>query len=191
MTPQGDSHEAHLSTKQYPPQTDPRLSDQDEDQKRPGHYPPPPGPGPQTSGRLTFRSRDRIKDRAEYLACYEQGRKYHSRYFLLFFLDAPARDPIAQTRLGIAAGRKIGNAVRRNRIKRLVRETFRLHRHLFPPHGDIVVVAKRGIDTMSLDLAAVLHDLRNAVHRIGRKNARGASREFPGHEKRSDQPARR
>ena len=48
------------------------------------------------------------------------------------------------TRLGITASKKTGNAVKRNRTKRLIREFFRLNKS-FLPHGyDIVVVAKRG-----------------------------------------------
>lgn len=53
---------------------------------------------------------------------------------------APSEQPRA--RLGLTVSRQVGNAVRRNRIKRLVREVFRQHRELFPERADIVVVAK-------------------------------------------------
>ncbi|SDB37344.1 ribonuclease P protein component [Desulfonatronum thiosulfatophilum] len=72
------------------------------------------------------------------------------------------------TRIGIAAGRKIGNAVQRNRIKRLIRESFRLERSIFPANADIAIVAKRGIDPMKLQLADVQKDLRIIMHRICR-----------------------
>ncbi len=46
------------------------------------------------------------------------------------------------SRLGISVPRKVGNAVRRNRIKRIVRETFRLHREIFPRSSDIVITIR-------------------------------------------------
>ncbi len=47
------------------------------------------------------------------------------------------------TRLGVTVSRKVGSAVIRNRIKRLIREAFRLQRHRLPQTLDLVVVAKR------------------------------------------------
>jgi ribonuclease P protein component len=45
--------------------------------------------------------------------------------------------------LGLVAGRRVGNACRRNRVKRLLREFFRRHKGLLPP-GDIIIMAKKG-----------------------------------------------
>lgn len=47
-------------------------------------------------------------------------------------------------RLGISVQKKTGNAVRRNRIKRLIRELFRLHPGLFPPCCDVVFAVRPG-----------------------------------------------
>ena len=52
------------------------------------------------------------------------------------------------TKLGITASKKTGNAVQRNKIKRRVREYFRLHKSCFPKGYDIVITAKRGADTL-------------------------------------------
>jgi len=62
------------------------------------------------------------------------------------------------SRLGISVPRKVGNAVRRNRIKRIVRETFRLHREIFPQSSDIVVTVRpefsfKGLHELCLALA--------------------------------------
>jgi ribonuclease P protein component len=45
--------------------------------------------------------------------------------------------------LGLVAGRKVGNACRRNRVKRLLREFFRRHQGFLPP-GDFIIMAKKG-----------------------------------------------
>jgi len=54
------------------------------------------------------------------------------------------------TRLGIAVGRKAGNACARNRIKRRLREYFRLNREKMPPETDIVFVALDGAAALKM-----------------------------------------
>jgi ribonuclease P protein component len=57
------------------------------------------------------------------------------------------------TRLGIAVSRKVGKAFVRNRIKRMIREYFRLNKHRLPPGADLVFVAKphaRDLETSEL-----------------------------------------
>jgi ribonuclease P protein component len=167
MNDQGVHHETNIPAEQHPPQTHPRLSGPDADQKRSRNPSPPARQGQKTTGRLTFREQDRIKTRPEFLTCYARGRKYYSRFFLLFCLPDAARGQ-SGTRLGLSVGRKIGNAVKRNRLKRLLREFFRQHREAFFPGCDIVVVAKRGIDPMKLQLIDVQEDLLAALRRLRR-----------------------
>jgi ribonuclease P protein component len=54
-----------------------------------------------------------------------------------------AANGVGQTRLGVSVGRAQGNAVARNRIKRVIREVFRLHQHEMPCGFDIVVTMTR------------------------------------------------
>jgi len=90
-----------------------------------------------TGGDQRFRPDDRIRRRAEYVAIYDRGRRVPGRLMTVFLLD----NGLTRPRLGIAATRKFGSAVQRNRAKRLVREVFRKHK---PVGGvDIVVVPRR------------------------------------------------
>lgn len=87
--------------------------------------------------RERFGASARLHSRTEFQKVYEGGRKVHGRHLTLFLLPTEG----AQSRLGVAATRKIGHAVARNLAKRRLREIFRRHR---PPGGlDVVVVAKR------------------------------------------------
>jgi ribonuclease P protein component len=77
------------------------------------------------------------------------------------------------TRLGITVTRKIGNAVERNRIKRLVREVFRLHRARLPEGLDLVWVAKQ--QAAQACFADVLDDFEALARRsdLTRSRSRG------------------
>ena len=71
---------------------------------------------------------------------------------------------IAQgARLGLVTSRKAANAVGRNRVRRHVREAFRLHRERFPARHDVVVIAKEG--AAALDSAAVRGEILGALER--------------------------
>ncbi|MFP4560024.1 MAG: ribonuclease P protein component [Thiohalorhabdus sp.] len=80
----------------------------------------------------------RIKKPREFQRVFQGGAKTVGRFFVVF---ARRRDK-ARARLGLAVGRKVGNAVVRNRIKRLVREGFRHEQDRL--QGLEVVVVARG-----------------------------------------------
>ena len=84
-----------------------------------------------------FRRHEHIRQRADFQQVYERGRKHQGRYMIVFTLPRDGQP----TRLGIAATRKMGIAVERNRAKRRVRELFR--HHPAPSGFDIVVVPRR------------------------------------------------
>ena len=60
--------------------------------------------------------------------------------------------------------KKVGTAVQRNRIKRVVREVFRRNRHLFPPSHDVVFIAKRDAQQVSYD--SLVGELRRAARKL-------------------------
>ena len=81
----------------------------------------------------------RLRERGEYLAVQAAGDKLHGRHVL--GIARKRAEPQLPGRLGLTVTKKVGNAVIRNRIKRLVREWLRLHGWV-PPGWDIVLVAK-------------------------------------------------
>jgi ribonuclease P protein component len=84
-----------------------------------------------------FRANEHIRVRKDFQHIYDTGRRLPGRLMILFVRQNGTTAP----RLGIAATRKIGSAVIRNRAKRLARELFRHHK---PPGGlDIVVIPRR------------------------------------------------
>jgi ribonuclease P protein component len=91
--------------------------------------------------RRTFGRRERIRKKQDYGRIYQQGVRIHSPRFTI--ITCP--NPSGIRRLGMTVSRKTGNAVRRNRIKRLLREFFRLNKSRLPASQDIVIIAKRGI----------------------------------------------
>lgn len=66
-----------------------------------------------------------------------------------------AEDANSATKLGLTVSQKVGCAVRRNRVKRLLREVFRQERALFPRGAEVVVIAKAGA---SIDAFAAVRD---------------------------------
>jgi ribonuclease P protein component len=109
-----------------------------------------------------FARNERIRRRAEYKRIYDQGTRIHGRYLTLFLM--PGEPQIG--RLGIAATRKLGGAVARNRAKRLIREVFR--RNKVAPGFDLVVVPKR--ELLHASLTALETEFRHIVERSLRRS---------------------
>jgi ribonuclease P protein component len=106
---------------------------------------------------LKFRPAEHIRRRAEFQQIYERGVKVHSRYSTVFILP----NTCGVGRLGIAATRKLGGAVQRNRAKRLIREVFR--RNKIASGYDVVVIPKR--DLLDASLSTLETDYRTLLER--------------------------
>ncbi|HEX7019275.1 MAG TPA: ribonuclease P protein component [Gemmatimonadaceae bacterium] len=103
----------------------------------------------------------RLRHRGEFQRVFDQGRRLHGRYFTI--IVAPSAS--SADRLGIVASRKLGNAVTRNRAKRLIREVFR-HSFGTGPARDVVVIPRTGMTTVSLETLA--REFQATLERGGR-----------------------
>jgi ribonuclease P protein component len=109
-----------------------------------------------------IRKEMRLRKRADFVAVQSDPIKLHGRHLLA--LARKRNDPELAGRLGITVTKKVGNAVVRNRIKRMLREWLRLHGWV--PNGwDIVLVAKDSAARQghpadfAPDLTRILHQL--------------------------------
>ena len=124
----------------------------------------------------------RVRRRPEFERAYETGTRIHGRFMMLFVAPNGGTAP----RFGVAATRKMGSAVDRNRAKRLAREMFR--RHAVAAGLDIIVVPRREMldapfAILEADYVAALarRDRGPATHadrrpRSGRRRPGAASR---------------
>jgi len=87
--------------------------------------------------RQRFRNTERLTAQADFTRCFRQGKRLRTPLFTLYAY----RQGPGLTRLGLAVGKSVGNAVVRNRVKRCLREIFRRHKALLPAGYDLCVRA--------------------------------------------------
>ena len=107
-----------------------------------------------------FTKASRVRRRGEFQRVFDLALRTKGRYFTI--LVGPNTE--GALRLGIVASKKLGDAVRRNRAKRLIREIFR---HIQPPLGgravDVVVIPRR--ELFDAAYSSLESDFRGALSR--------------------------
>jgi ribonuclease P protein component len=173
--------EAYLPAQQSASQANSRLSRAHGNQEGPAGVEPPAREGTQAShpvtrgrgvpiGSFTFSARQRLRNQAEFEHVYKSGQRHNQTYFQVI----ACANALGRPRLGLSiAARSIGHAAARNRIRRLVREVFRLSQHDLPP-VDLVVAARPAARNASA--AELRADLAHALNAVRKQCASSSNR---------------
>lgn len=133
----------------------------------------PRTPPASAASSLALTRAQRIRKRPEFVRIQDSSARVSTRNLLLL-LDARSIPGLAAgdsasapPRLGVVASRKVGNAVARNRCKRLVREAFRALQHAIPRGVDVVVIVRPG--TNLLAASDVRAQIEQALPQLARR----------------------
>jgi len=121
--------------------------------------------------RHTFPATRRLHGAAAFAAVYD-GKVRTSRGPLTVYAIPNA---LGHPRLGLSVSRRVGNAIRRNRVKRLLRDAFRLLQHDLPAGYDLVVVVRPHAGLMLAEYQKLLMGAVVNLHNTWKKNPPPAS----------------
>ncbi len=137
--------EKNIPAEQRFPEENTRIQTSDENKIGPIDIKAKTGQGKKAPVRLSGRRLDlrfpgstRLSSRSDYLRIQKKGRMKKGRFLILLFLE----NGLTTSRFGLTVSRKLGNAVKRNRIRRRLREVERIHMRRIKTGFDVVAIAR-------------------------------------------------
>jgi ribonuclease P protein component len=79
-----------------------------------------------------------LQKNKDFQQVYKKGKSFANKYFVMYVL----KNELEENRLGISVSKKVGNSVQRNRLKRLIRENYRISESKYIRGLDIVIIAR-------------------------------------------------
>lgn len=103
-----------------------------------------------------------LRNNNDFRTVYRDGISRANKLLIVYLLE----NSTDRNSLGISVSKKVGNSVVRHRLKRLIKESYRLHENMFNSGLNIVVIARVGADkaTFSEIESALLHLMR--LHKV-------------------------
>ena len=99
-----------------------------------------------------------IKKNHQFSFIYQNGKSFANRFLVMYVAENSSN----KNRIGISVSKKVGNSVIRHRVKRLIKENYRLHESIFNSGLDIVIIARQGA------ASAEYNDIESALLHLGK-----------------------
>lgn len=110
----------------------------------------------------SLRPQERIRKQSDFARIYYNGRRYRGKYFNLVYLS----NDLTYSRMAAVASKKVGNAVKRNKVKRWMRALFRRNKELLKISLDVILIAKPGMPESNWKI--VLQEYKKALNLINK-----------------------
>lgn len=105
--------------------------------------------GQTSSPRRTLRPRQRLRNPSDFRRVYDTRKPWHGPAVVIFFRP----NGMSFSRMGVSVSRKHGSATKRNRLKRVLREAFRLGQTEMPEGFDFVLIPRQGVKDWGTEMA--------------------------------------
>jgi len=112
----------------------------------------------------SLRPQERIRKQSDFAHIYKKGSRFRGRYFNLVYLT----NDLNFSRMAAVASKKVGNAVKRNKVKRWMRALFRRNKGMLDASFDLVMIAKPGMPDSTWN--EILDEYKKAIQFLNKKS---------------------
>src|SRR3990172_12208249 len=110
-----------------------------------------------------FTKAEHLTRKKEFESVFDEGKVFKNNEVVLYVIP----NGFLHSRLGLVVSKKVGNSPRRNRAKRLLREAYRLNKHLLKTHVDIIAIPRHPFSS-ALKLSDIEEEFKKLLLQINR-----------------------